>query len=82
MKRLEIRLSNFKKMEYPKNIAQTLIYDILKSAPMTSKEIALILNRRKRIVHHHLTKLKERGLVNYSKIKRKYSYEFLWKVKK
>jgi len=81
MRRLEHRLRNVKKIEYPKHVAQPLIYDILKSSPMTTKEIAYILNRGKRIVQSHLNELKKKGLVCYELIKRRYSYEFLWKVR-
>jgi len=80
--RLNQRLSNVIKAEYPKGVSGSLIYDILKNSSMTSKEIAYILNRSNRIVQTHLNNLKEKGLVNYQPIKRRYSYEFLWKVVK
>jgi hypothetical protein len=82
MRKLNVRLSNVKKMEYPKHAANRLIYDILKFSPMTSGEVSFILNRSKRIVHSHLNELKRNNLVCCEYIKRKNYYEFLWKAKK
>ena len=61
--------------------AKNLVLDALKEHEhLTAKQIAVILNRDKRIVHQHLTNLKNQNLVNYTKIKRKFVYEYLWEV--
>ena len=61
--------------------AKNLVLDVLKkNGPLTAKQIAVILNRDKRIVHQHLVNLKKQNLVDYSKIKRKFVYEYLWGI--
>lgn len=61
--------------------ARNLVLDVLKkNGSLTAKQIAVILNRDKRIVHQHLTNLKKQNLVDYTKIKRKFVYEYLWET--
>ena len=61
--------------------ARNLVLDVLKkNESLTAKQIAVILNRDRRIVHQHLTNLKKQNLVDYTKIKRKFVYEYLWKA--
>ncbi len=74
-------LNNIKTPNYGYK-AKNLVYNVLKeNGSLTAKHIALKLNRDKRIVHQHLVNLKKQNLVDYTKIKRKFVYEYLWKIK-
>jgi len=73
-------LNNIKTPNYGYK-AKNLVYNALKeNGPLTAKQIALKLNRDKRIIHQHLVNLKKQNFVDYTKIKRKFVYEYLWKA--
>jgi len=83
MKRLVNRINSYKEEQYLKGEPQNLIFNILlKYGPKTAKEIAKIMNRNKRTVQFHLDTLKNKDLIFYKKIKRKFNYEYLWVLKK
>ncbi len=74
-------LNNIKTQNYGYK-AKNLVLDVIKqNGPLTAKQIAVILDRDKRIVHNHLVNLRKQNLVDYTKIKRKFVYEYLWKIK-
>ena len=73
-------LNNIKTPNYGYK-AKNFVYDVLKeNGPLTAKQIAVKLNRDRRIVHQHLVNLKKQDIVSYTKIKRKFIYEYLWKA--
>jgi len=79
-KRLIEHLKNIKTENYGYK-AKELVLNVLKeSGPLTAKQIAEKLNRDKRVIQQHLNNLKKLGLVNYIKLKRKFVYEYLWKI--
>jgi len=78
--RLIQHLNNVKILNYGYK-AQELVLDVLrKYGPLTAEEIAKKLNRGKRIIQIHLNNLKKQSLVSYEKVKRRFVYEYLWKV--
>jgi len=75
-----MHLNNIKTQNYGYK-AKNLVYNVLQeNGPLTAKQIAVKLNRDKRIVHHHLINLKKQNLVGYTKAKRKFVYEYVWKI--
>lgn len=83
LKKLTNRLNSYKLEEYQKGEPQRLILDILsKCGPLTANELATKINRKKRTVHSHLTNLRNKNILTFQKLKRKFVYEYLWMVKK
>ncbi|MCH8003453.1 MAG: hypothetical protein IH934_02380 [Nanoarchaeota archaeon] len=79
-KRLIKHLRNIKTENYGYK-AKNIVFDILKKhKSSTTKQIAKLLKRDKRVIHQHLTNLKKKNLVSFTKLKRKFVYEYLWKV--
>jgi len=79
-KRLINHLRNIKTENYGYK-AKNIVFDILKEhKSLTTKQIAKLLKRDKRVVHQHLTTLKKKNRVSFTKLKRKFVYEYLWKV--
>jgi len=75
-------LENIKIENYGYN-AKDIVNELLKKhGPLTAKQIGNILNRDKRTIHWHLNNLKKMNLVNYTKLKRKFVYEYLWDIVK
>ena len=81
-KRLIKHLRNIKTENYGYK-AKNIVFDILKKhKSLTTKQIAKLLKRDKRVIHQHLTNLKKKNLVNFTKLKREFVYEYLWEIKK
>ncbi len=58
------------------------VYNILRiSGPKTSSQLAVILDRDKRTMHHHLSNLLKFKIVTFKKVWKVYSYEYLWIAK-
>lgn len=58
------------------------VFNILRtSGPKTSSQLAIILDRDKRTMHHHLKNLFKNNSVTFKKVWKVYSYEYLWIAK-
>lgn len=79
-KRLIAHLRNIKTENYGYKAKNLVVKALIEYGPLTVKQIAQILKRDKRIIHTHLVKLKNMGLVDYTKVKRKFVYEHLWSI--
>jgi len=80
-KRLMKVLKNIKTENYGYK-AKNIVFDILKKhKSLTTKQIAKLLKRDKRVIHQHLTNLKKKNLVRFTKLKRKFVYEYLWEAR-
>jgi len=54
---------------------------LMENGPNTSQGLAIILNRDKRTVGYHLERLLKKDMVDFKKVWKKYTYEYLWCIK-
>ena len=80
--RLAKHLENVKMLSYGYKAKNVVLNVLKKYGPLTVKEIAKKLNRDKRTINIHLNNLKKQDLVCYTKLKRKFVYEYLWYANK
>jgi intein/homing endonuclease len=78
--RLLEHLNNVKTLNYGYKAKNLVLSVLRKYGPSTVKEIAKKLDRNKRVINTHLNNLKKQNLVSYTKLKRKFVYEYLWKI--
>ena len=66
-----------KHVDYFFDLDDELYHELFK----TAKKLSMIIKRDKRTVQYHLDNLKKEDLVIYSKLKKKFVYEYLWGLK-
>ena len=73
-------IANVKMENYGYNARYLVLSTLRKNGNLTAKEIAERIKRGKRTVHQHLRKLRREQLVEFSRAKRRFVYEYIWKV--